>query len=65
MADFCKQCSIEHFEKDFKELAGLGDGSILESGFGWQALCEGCGLIIVNDEGICISKACIKKHNAN
>ncbi len=60
MADFCKQCSEELFGEDFKELAGLGDGAKLEPGNGWEALCEGCGLIIVNEAGECIKPYCPK-----
>lgn len=62
MADFCKQCSEELFDEDFKELAGLGDGSKLEPGFGWPALCEGCGPTTVNDDGICTAKNCLRQH---
>lgn len=60
MADFCKQCSEENFGEDSKDLAGLGDGTKLKSGYGWPALCEGCGIIIVNDIGECISETCHK-----
>lgn len=42
MADFCKQCSIEHFGEDTKDLAGLGGGRKLEPDHYWIALCEGC-----------------------
>jgi hypothetical protein len=62
MADFCKQCSIEIFGKDYKELAGLGDGTPLLEGQGWSALCEDCGFIVVNDEGECITPICSKQH---
>lgn len=63
MADFCKQCSEEIFGEDFEDLKGLGDGSPLPEGHGWTALCEGCGVIVVNDNGECISKGC-EKHGA-
>lgn len=62
MADFCRQCSIELFGEDFRELAGLGNGVPLKEGHGWTVLCEGCGLTLVDDEGRCISKHCIKEH---
>ena len=62
MADFCKQCSIEMFGEDFENLKGLGDGTELKPGYGWSVLCEGCGPIIVNDDGECIDKGCLKKH---
>jgi hypothetical protein len=60
MADFCKQCSIEMFNEDHRELAGLGDGTTLEPDHGWQALCEGCGPTMVNDEGECVMWSCPK-----
>ncbi len=62
MADFCKQCSIELFGKDCGDLANLGDGTPLKEGYGWNALCEGCGPTQVNDEGECISPSCIREH---
>jgi hypothetical protein len=62
MADFCKQCSIDIFGKDFRELAGLGDGSELKEDEGWMALCEGCGPTVVDDDGRCISVNCMKEH---
>jgi hypothetical protein len=54
MADFCKQCSIENFGQDFGDLAGLGEGPIPE-GTGFVAICEGCGIIMVDLDGNCIS----------
>lgn len=62
MADFCKQCSIELFNEDFKDLAGLGDGKPLEPNQGWEVICEGCGPTLVNDKGTCINKFCLKEH---
>lgn len=62
MADFCKQCSLEIFQDDFRELAGLGYGTPLKPGMGWTALCEGCGPTLVDDDGACISPHCDKKH---
>lgn len=59
MADFCKQCSIEIFNEDFRGLAGLNEAP-LEKGFGVMALCEGCGPTTVNEEGECIDKFCEK-----
>lgn len=58
MADFCKQCSLEYFGEDFKELANLGRGRELSEGCGWTAVCEGCGFIVVNNEGECVDKGC-------
>ena len=46
MADFCKDCSIELFGEDFKELA-----NIAREGEAAQVLCESCGYIWVNSKG--------------
>jgi len=53
MADFCKSCSIEMFGKDHGDLKNLGgkDAEPLQPGFGYQALCENCGPILVDEEG--------------
>ena len=57
MAEFCKQCSTELFNRDFGDLRRL-------CGTDEQALvlCEGCGQCWVNYEGECTSDDCIKKH---
>jgi len=54
MADFCKACSIELFGTDTGDLKGLGRERKLDPEFGWPAICEGCGFILVDDEGNCI-----------
>ena len=64
MADFCKQCSIETFGEDFKELANLGPEGELKPGEGWMTLCEGCGFIIVSQDGTCIEPECVKHGKA-
>lgn len=56
MADFCRDCSIAMFGEDFKELALAPDDpkrGTLSPGEGWVVLCEGCGAITVNDDGVC------------
>lgn len=58
MADFCKQCSLNILGHDYGDLKNLGQGRKLEDGQGWLALCEGCGMIIVDDEGECIDYNC-------
>lgn len=56
MADFCKHCSIELFGEDSKDLSDLGsERGTLEDGYGWRALCESCGPILVDDDGVCIT----------
>ncbi len=52
MADFCKECSIVMFGEDFGDLAGL-----VEEGDVAVVLCEGCGTVAVDDEGVVIAKA--------
>lgn len=51
MADFCKQCSIDFFGEDCKDLANLGECNKDE---GFSVICEGCGLILVDKDGNCI-----------
>lgn len=64
MADFCKQCSIEHFGKDYGDLKRTGARRLTEgerrAGMAWRVLCEGCGPTFVNDEGECVALFCEK-----
>ncbi len=63
MADFCKQCSMEHFGKDFKELAGLStEADDLEENF-VPTICEGCGHTLVNSKGECVDN-CAEWHKS-
>lgn len=61
MADFCKQCSIDHFGEDFKELAGLTFESEWDNGQAAVVICEGCGEIQVDPNGNCVSNDCLHK----
>jgi hypothetical protein len=61
MADFCRQCSLDHFGQYFGDLSDLGHPKRAEPGMGWTARCEGCGPIVVDDEGHCLSPDCVKK----
>ena len=61
MSSFCRECSIDLFGEDGKDLAGFGP---LEPGTGWRALCEDCGPIVVDNDGTCISVWC-EKHGKN
>lgn len=57
MADFCKQCSIEAFNEDFRDLAGIAvEGRVA------QTLCEGCGITFVDKDGECVGENCFKDH---
>jgi len=53
---------MDLFAEDYKELAGLGDGSKLEEGKGWVCICEGCGPTVVDDDGVCLSLHCMMNH---
>ena len=53
MADFCKQCSIEHFGEDFRELAGLSTAEDTAKGLFACGICEGCSGSLFDHEGIC------------
>jgi len=46
MADFCAECSESLLGDDYGDLAGLCP----EGGFA-QVLCEGCGVVLVNERG--------------
>lgn len=61
MADFCRQCSIDNFGFDSRDLAGLGFDPLPE-GYGLTALCEDCGPTLVDNQGNCISSFCDKQH---
>lgn len=54
MADFCSQCSKEIFGEDLGDLKGLITEEQVNRGLGAPALCEGCGITLVNHEGLCL-----------
>lgn len=60
MADFCKACSEEMFDKDFKELAGLSTEQDTKEKKYCVVICEGCGPIQVDHEGVCVNTDCMK-----
>ena len=64
MADFCRECSIDRFGKDYGELRDLcQDKTITLSGDeGFPTTCEGCGPTLVDWAGQCISSNCLEKH---
>lgn len=60
MADFCKRCSLDLFDKDYGDMKGLcGVDEVA------LVLCEGCGQCWVDSEGRCTSTDCLKKHGSN
>ena len=56
MADFCKQCSINNFGEDFKDLAGITKPEDWAKGLAAVVLCEDCGVIQVDPEGKRVDK---------
>lgn len=64
MADFCQQCSEELFDRDYNDLANLGDLNVpLQEGEGYPVICEGCGFIRVDRAGQCLGDDdCLRKH---
>ena len=62
MADFCMQCSLDIFGRDNKDLALTDVKEPLKEGYGYPALCEGCGPTLTDEHGVCIVN-CIKHHD--
>ncbi len=49
MADYCQQCSIDIFGKDYEDFKGMvGKGDILND------ICEGCGRTNMDHTGKCL-----------
>jgi hypothetical protein len=61
MADFCKECSEYFFGYDAEDFKGLTTQEDWDAGNAAVVLCEDCGGIQVNPEGICIVHDC-KNH---
>lgn len=58
MADFCKQCSIEIFCEDFKNLAEITKPEDAVKDMYVYVICEGCGPIQVDPDGACVTEGC-------
>ena len=57
MADFCAQCTFEILAEmpDLNDMTGEGDRLVL---------CEGCGPIVVDSDGFCVSPGdCFSQHD--
>ncbi|NCB96657.1 MAG: hypothetical protein EOM35_09505 [Negativicutes bacterium] len=52
MAEFCKECSIDMWGRDMKDLAGLVTEQEVKEGLGAVVICEGCGIIRVDHNGV-------------
>lgn len=53
MADFCEQCSDELFGGQY----GSSDFYFTEpceNGEGYPVICEGCGYVLVDNNGVCL-----------
>lgn len=64
MSDFCRQCSIEMFGKDFRELSNITKLEDQKKGLYVVVICEGCDAIQVDNDGNCISEDCLKRHSS-
>jgi len=62
MADFCKQCSLELFDRDSGDFKGLLTEEAHKEGYFMPVLCEGCGPCTVDHTGKCCDPTCMKKH---
>lgn len=51
MADFCKECSIKIFGKDFRDMVGLSTREDTINKIYAPAFCEECGPILVDHWG--------------
>ncbi|MGD9697506.1 hypothetical protein [Acinetobacter sp.] len=63
MAEFCKQCSIDIFDQDHGDFAGIvTEKEYKEQKLAGLVLCEGCGNTFVDHEGTCLDPNCLKHH---
>ena len=56
MANFCRDCSIAMFGRDFGDLAGISTEKDTAEGRYAQTICEGCGFVLVDHNGIVVQK---------
>jgi hypothetical protein len=64
MADFCRQCSLATFGKDYGDLANLltEEQFTQDRLFSSVVICEGCGPIQVDHLGNCLCDDCSEQH---
>jgi hypothetical protein len=62
MSSFCKQCSVELFSFDARDLANITTPEQQAKGLYSVVLCEDCGIIQVDKDGKCLSITCLKNH---
>ena len=59
MASFCRACSIKLRGKDFGDLAKITTKKNEANKVAAIVICEGCGVIQVDNAGNCISTDCL------
>lgn len=59
MADFCNQCAKEMGL--WQGVSDYPDYGVLEEGYGWPVICEGCGFTRIDRYGNCIGQHSIEK----
>lgn len=64
MAEFCRQCSIDIFGEDFRDLAGITAPELWDQGLAASVICEGCGCIQVDPQGNCVTADCLRAGHA-
>lgn len=63
MADFCTQCAADMGFSPPGDLAGITTANAEAYGCACVVLCEGCGPILVDRLGNCISEDCLGAHS--
>ncbi len=58
MADYCLECSISLWGRDYGDLAEQSTVEDTEAGLYTVDICEGCGVIQIDHTGRCVSKDC-------
>jgi hypothetical protein len=64
MADFCKEHSIEIWGKDYRDLAGITAPEDTAAGNYAHVICESCGHVLVDHEGVTVHTFDTPTHNS-
>ena len=59
MAEFCNQCAT-HLGFPTGDLKGITQQEDFDKELACIVICEGCGTILVDPQGNCISKDCLR-----
>ena len=65
MAEFCEQCAKEIFGKDVASDFDFSNDGVCAPDKGYHVICEGCANAWVDENGICKSPDCLKKHGTS